>query len=117
MTSIIIFSIKVASVIGNLIAVPRHAQSILFLSRKVLITPMVVIDNITNVIRGDDHTSNTAVQIEIINALDENKISFAHHALLKASTGDTLSKRDNVCLLYTSPSPRDTCASRMAAWG
>ena len=54
--------------------------------------------NITNVIRGDDHTSNTAVQIEIINALDENKISFAHHALLKASTA---------CLLYTSPSPRD----------
>ena len=52
--------------------------------------------NITNVIRGDDHTSNTAVQIEIINALDENKISFAHHALLKASTGDKLSKRDNV---------------------
>ena len=52
--------------------------------------------NITNVIRGDDHTSNTAVQIEIITALDENKISFAHHALLKASTGDKLSKRDNV---------------------
>ena len=52
--------------------------------------------NITNVIRGDDHTSNTAVQIEIINALDKNKISFAHHALLKASSGDKLSKRDNV---------------------
>ena len=52
--------------------------------------------NITNVIRGDDHTSNTAVQIEIINALDKNNISFAHHALLKASSGDKLSKRDNV---------------------
>ncbi len=51
---------------------------------------------ITNVIRGDDHTSNTAVQVEIINALDQNKITFAHHALLKASTGDKLSKRDNV---------------------
>ena len=51
---------------------------------------------ITNVIRGDDHTSNTAVQIEIINALDQNKITFAHHALLKASSGDKLSKRDNV---------------------
>ena len=52
--------------------------------------------DITNVIRGDDHTSNTAVQVEIINALDQNKITFAHHALLKASTGDKLSKRDNV---------------------
>ena len=52
--------------------------------------------DITNVIRGDDHTSNTAVQVEIINALDQNKITFAHHALLKASSGDKLSKRDNV---------------------
>ena len=52
--------------------------------------------NITNVIRGDDHTSNTAVQIEIINAIDKNRITFAHHALLKASSGDKLSKRDNV---------------------
>ena len=51
---------------------------------------------ITNVIRGDDHTSNTAVQVEIINALDQNIITFAHHALLKASSGDKLSKRDNV---------------------
>ena len=52
--------------------------------------------NITNVIRGDDHTSNTAVQIELINSLDQNKITFAHHALLTASSGDKLSKRDNV---------------------
>ncbi len=52
--------------------------------------------NITNVIRGDDHTSNTAVQIEIINAINKNRITFAHHALLKASSGDKLSKRDNV---------------------
>ena len=51
---------------------------------------------ITNVIRGDDHTSNTAVQVEIINALDQHKITFAHHALLKASSGDKFSKRDNV---------------------
>ena len=52
--------------------------------------------NVTNVIRGDDHTSNTAVQIELINALDKNNLVFAHHALLKASSGDKLSKRDNV---------------------
>ena len=52
--------------------------------------------NVTNVIRGDDHTSNTAVQIELINAMNTNKIVFAHHALLTASTGDKLSKRDNV---------------------
>ena len=52
--------------------------------------------NVTNVIRGDDHTSNTAVQIELINALDKKNLVFAHHALLKASSGDKLSKRDNV---------------------
>ena len=32
--------------------------------------------NITNVIRGDDHTSNTAVQIELINALDKNNLAW-----------------------------------------
>ena len=52
--------------------------------------------NVTNVIRGDDHISNTAVQIELINAFDKNNLVFAHHALLKASSGDKLSKRDNV---------------------
>jgi glutamyl-tRNA synthetase len=36
------------------------------------------------------------VQIELINSLDQNKITFAHHALLTASSGDKLSKRDNV---------------------
>ena len=51
---------------------------------------------VTNVIRGDDHTSNTAVQIELINALDKCDITFAHHALLQASTGNKLSKRDGV---------------------
>ena len=49
MTSIIIFSIKVASVNGNLIAVPRHAQLIFFV-KKGITNSMVVIDNITNVI-------------------------------------------------------------------
>ena len=52
--------------------------------------------NVTNVIRGDDHISNTAVQIELINTFDKNNLVFAHHALLKASSGDKLSKRDNV---------------------
>ena len=52
--------------------------------------------NVTNVIRGDDHLSNTAVQIELINTFDKNNLVFAHHALLKASSGDKLSKRDNV---------------------
>ena len=36
--------------------------------------------NITNVIRGDDHTSNTAVQIELINALDKNNLVFGTYA-------------------------------------
>ena len=49
-TNIIIFSIKVASVMGNFSTVPRQAQLILLLSSKLEITPTVVIDKIIIVI-------------------------------------------------------------------
>ena len=49
-TNIIIFSINVASVMGNFSAVPRQAQLILLLLSKLEITPTVVIDKIMIVI-------------------------------------------------------------------
>ena len=49
MTIIIAFSINVASVMGSLRAVPKHAQVIAFLSSNVFVTPAVVILNIITV--------------------------------------------------------------------
>lgn len=48
---------------------------------------------ITDVIRGEDHVTNTAVQIEIFEALGGPVPRFAHHNLLAATTGEALSKR------------------------
>ncbi|MEP9388292.1 glutamate--tRNA ligase [Mesorhizobium sp. KR9-304] len=49
--------------------------------------------NITHVIRGDDHVTNTAVQIALFRALGAEPPAFGHHNLLTASTGEALSKR------------------------
>ena len=46
----------------------------------------------THVIRGEDHVSNTAVQIQIYKALGYGVPAFAHMALLKTKDGE-LSKR------------------------
>ncbi len=48
---------------------------------------------ITNVVRGSDHVTNTATQIQIIQALGGNVPSFAHHSLLTGPQGEALSKR------------------------
>jgi glutamyl-tRNA synthetase len=48
---------------------------------------------VTNVVRGSDHVTNTATQIQIIRALDGNVPSFAHHSLLTGPQGEALSKR------------------------
>lgn len=58
--------------------------------------PSVVDDidmGITNVIRGEDHITNTAVQIQLFHALGAAAPSFAHHNLLTLPTGEGLSKR------------------------
>ncbi len=47
---------------------------------------------ITHVIRGEDHVSNTAVQVQLYKALDFAVPQFAHMALLKTKEGE-LSKR------------------------
>ncbi len=58
--------------------------------------PSVIDDidfGITHVIRGEDHVVNTAVQIEITQALGGNVPSYAHHSLLTGADGKGLSKR------------------------
>jgi len=48
---------------------------------------------ITHVIRGEDHVTNTAVQIEIFGALGVAVPQFAHFPLLVGAGGEALSKR------------------------
>ncbi|GGE48079.1 glutamate--tRNA ligase [Actibacterium pelagium] len=48
---------------------------------------------VTHVVRGSDHVTNTATQIQIINALGGSVPSFAHHSLLTGPQGEALSKR------------------------
>jgi len=45
------------------------------------------------VMRGEDHVTNTGVQIEIIRALGGEPPAFAHHSLLVGADGQGLSKR------------------------
>ena len=58
--------------------------------------PSVVDDvdfKITHVIRGNDHVTNTATQIQIFEALGARAPSFAHLPLLVDAAGEGLSKR------------------------
>ncbi|MBV1869126.1 MAG: glutamate--tRNA ligase [Marinosulfonomonas sp.] len=48
---------------------------------------------ITDVVRGSDHVTNTATQIQIISALGGTVPEFAHHSLLTGPKGEGLSKR------------------------
>lgn len=48
---------------------------------------------ITDIIRGEDHITNTAIQIQIFEALGASAPDFAHLALVKASEGK-ISKRE-----------------------
>ncbi len=60
----------------------------------------VVVDdnfmNITHVVRGEDHISNTAKQILIYKALGFNLPIFSHTPLILNNEGKKLSKRDSV---------------------
>jgi glutamyl-tRNA synthetase len=58
--------------------------------------PSVVDDidmGITHVIRGEDHVTNTGVQIEVFEALGARAPTFAHLSLLVDADGEALSKR------------------------
>ncbi|MFD0980951.1 glutamate--tRNA ligase [Tropicimonas aquimaris] len=64
---------------------------------QVLYTLASVVDDtemgITHVVRGSDHVTNTATQIQIIEALGGTVPAFAHHSLLTGPQGEALSKR------------------------
>ncbi|MFT7594661.1 MAG: glutamyl-tRNA synthetase [Paracoccaceae bacterium] len=64
---------------------------------QVLYTLASVVDDtdmgVTNVVRGADHVTNTATQIQIIEALGGKRPAFAHHSLLTGPQGEALSKR------------------------
>ena len=48
---------------------------------------------VTHVVRGSDHVTNTATQIQMIEALGGTVPTFAHHSLLTGAQGESLSKR------------------------
>lgn len=65
---------------------------------QILYTLASVVDDIelgmTHVVRGSDHVTNTATQIQIIQALGGAVPTFSHHSLLTGPQGQKLSKRD-----------------------
>ena len=64
---------------------------------QILYTLASVVDDtemgVTHVVRGSDHVTNTATQIQIIEALGGTAPQFAHHSLLTGPQGQALSKR------------------------
>jgi glutamyl-tRNA synthetase len=48
---------------------------------------------VTFIVRGADHVTNTATQIQIMQAMGGTPPNFAHHSLLTGSGGEELSKR------------------------
>lgn len=62
-----------------------------------LYTPCSVVDDaemgVTHIVRGEDHTTNTATQIQMIRSLGYEVPQFAHHSLLVGADGAGLSKR------------------------
>ena len=64
---------------------------------QILYTLASVVDDVemgmTYVVRGSDHVTNTATQIQIMQALGGTVPRFAHHSLLTGPQGEALSKR------------------------
>jgi glutamyl-tRNA synthetase len=64
--------------------------------------PSVVDDialGITDVVRGEDHVTNTGVQIQVFEALGGKAPAFGHHNLLTTMSGEGLSKRSGALSL------------------
>jgi len=49
--------------------------------------------NVSAIVRGADHVTNTATQIQIMKAMGGTTPDFAHHSLLTGPQGEALSKR------------------------
>ena len=56
---------------------------------------------VSHILRGEDHVTNTAPQIEIFEALGVPVPRFAHFALFVAAGGEVLSKREGSLSLRT----------------
>lgn len=54
---------------------------------------------VTSIVRGADHVTNTATQIQIMKAMGGTPPDFAHHSLLTGPKGEELSKRLGVLAL------------------
>lgn len=52
-------------------------------------------ENITDIIRGEDHITNTAFHIQIFQALSANVPNFGHHSFLTDEQGKSFGKRLN----------------------
>ncbi|MCB8837484.1 glutamate--tRNA ligase [Aurantimonas sp. VKM B-3413] len=66
--------------------------------------PSIVDDGdlgVSHIIRGDDHVTNTGVQIAIFRALGLTVPTFGHHNLLTTVSGEGLSKRSGALSLKT----------------
>lgn len=64
--------------------------------------PSVVDDadmGVTHIIRGDDHVTNTGVQLQLFEALGAPAPVFGHHNTLTTATGEGLSKRSGALSL------------------
>ncbi|MDA9623506.1 glutamate--tRNA ligase [Rhodobiaceae bacterium] len=60
--------------------------------------PSVIDDiemGITNIIRGEDHVTNSAIQVEMFRSLGKEAPVFGHHPLLVDENGDPFSKRNS----------------------
>jgi len=82
--------------------------------------PSVVDDidfGVTHVIRGEDHVTNTAVQIQIFEALAGAAPSFGHHNLLTDASGAGLSKRSGALSHRRAAHKRNRAARRRCACG
>ncbi len=51
--------------------------------------------NVSNILRGDDHITNTAAQIKLFRYLGSEVPNFGHFPLMRSKTGSGLSKRFN----------------------
>jgi len=54
---------------------------------------------VTHVLRGDDHLSNSAYQVWLLQRLDRTPPAYLHHGLLLAADGSKLSKRSGAAAI------------------
>ena len=77
-------------------------------------------ENISHIIRGNDHSTNTAIQIQLFQTLGHTPPDFFHHSLLLNEEGKPFSKRDmdiNVCLFQDNEIEPTALVSFLASLG